>query len=180
MWRHRSYGWDSGNGHFRIDGRCDSRSCFASKSRPNNRGREYSSSKCRLLAAIPSLSTRTAPTTAYAAGLRASETVGLKVANIDSSRMLIRSSTARAARISMSCCRCSCSRFCDPGVPQLIFIAKVPLGERRQPAVTLSSSAPPRAQRKRRPLFPCSYLLGRSPYQERHGCPCISPEETSG
>jgi hypothetical protein len=80
----------------------------------------------------------------------------------------------------MSCCRCSCSRFCDPGVPQLIFIAKVPLGERRQPAVTFSSSPPPRAQRKRRPLFPCSYLLGRSPYQERHGCPCISPEETSG
>jgi len=44
----------------------------------------------RFLEAIPSLRTRTALTTAYAAGLRASEAVGLKVANIDSSRMVIR------------------------------------------------------------------------------------------
>jgi integrase/recombinase XerD len=44
----------------------------------------------RFLEAVPSLRTRTALTTAYAAGLRASETVGLKVANIDSSRMVIR------------------------------------------------------------------------------------------
>jgi site-specific recombinase XerD len=44
----------------------------------------------RFLEAVPSLRTRTALTTAYAAGLRASETVALKVANIDSSRMVIR------------------------------------------------------------------------------------------
>jgi integrase/recombinase XerD len=44
----------------------------------------------RFLEAVPSLRTRTALTTAYAAGLRASETVGLKVANIDGSRMVIR------------------------------------------------------------------------------------------
>jgi integrase/recombinase XerD len=44
----------------------------------------------RLLEAIPSLKTRTALTTAYAAGLRASEAVGLKIADIDSSRMVIR------------------------------------------------------------------------------------------
>ncbi len=44
----------------------------------------------RFLEAVPSLRTRTALTTAYAAGLRASETVGLKIANIDSSRMVIR------------------------------------------------------------------------------------------
>lgn len=44
----------------------------------------------RFLEAIPGLKTRTALTTAYAAGLRASETVGLKVNNIDSSRMVIR------------------------------------------------------------------------------------------
>lgn len=44
----------------------------------------------RLLEAVPSLKSRTALTTAYAAGLRVSETVGLKVANIDSSRMVIR------------------------------------------------------------------------------------------
>ena len=44
----------------------------------------------RFLEAVPSLRTRTALTTAYAAGLRASEAVGLKVGNIDSSRMVIR------------------------------------------------------------------------------------------
>ena len=44
----------------------------------------------RFLEAVPSLKTRAALTTAYAAGLRASEVVGLKVANIDSSRMVIR------------------------------------------------------------------------------------------
>lgn len=42
------------------------------------------------LEAVPSLKTRVALTTAYAAGLRASEAVGLKVADIDSGRMVIR------------------------------------------------------------------------------------------
>jgi integrase/recombinase XerD len=40
----------------------------------------------RFLEAVPSLRTRVALTTAYAAGLRASEAVSLKVANIDSGR----------------------------------------------------------------------------------------------
>jgi site-specific recombinase XerD len=44
----------------------------------------------RFLEAVPSLKSRAALTTAYAAGLRASEVVGLKVANIDSGRMVIR------------------------------------------------------------------------------------------
>lgn len=44
----------------------------------------------RFLEAVPSLKTRTALTTAYAAGLRASEAVGLKVGNIDSGRGVIR------------------------------------------------------------------------------------------
>ena len=43
----------------------------------------------RFLEALPSLKTRAALTTAYAAGLRASEAVGLKVGNIDSGRMVI-------------------------------------------------------------------------------------------
>jgi integrase/recombinase XerD len=43
----------------------------------------------RFLEAVPSLRTRTALTTAYAAGLRASETVGLKVNDIDSERGVI-------------------------------------------------------------------------------------------
>jgi integrase/recombinase XerD len=44
----------------------------------------------RFLEAVASLKTRTALTTAYAAGLRASEAVGLKIADIDSGRMVIR------------------------------------------------------------------------------------------
>ena len=44
----------------------------------------------RFLEAVPSLKTRAALTTAYAAGLRASEAVGLKVADIDGGRMVIR------------------------------------------------------------------------------------------
>lgn len=44
----------------------------------------------RFLEAVPSLKTRTALTTAYAAGLRASETVGLRLADIDSKRMVMR------------------------------------------------------------------------------------------
>lgn len=43
----------------------------------------------RFLEAVPSLKTRTALTTAYAAGLRASETIGLKVCDIDSERGVI-------------------------------------------------------------------------------------------
>jgi site-specific recombinase XerD len=44
----------------------------------------------RFLEAVPSLKTRTALTTAYAAGLRASEAVSLKVGDIDSERGVIR------------------------------------------------------------------------------------------
>ncbi|MDB5408998.1 MAG: integrase [Rhodospirillales bacterium] len=44
----------------------------------------------RFLDAVPSLKTRTALTTAYAAGLRASEAIGLKVSDVDSGRMVIR------------------------------------------------------------------------------------------
>ena len=44
----------------------------------------------RFLEAVSSLKTRAALTTAYAAGLRASEAVSLKVADIDSGRMVIR------------------------------------------------------------------------------------------
>lgn len=43
----------------------------------------------RFLEVVPSLKTRTALTTAYAAGLRASETVSLKVGNIGSKRGVI-------------------------------------------------------------------------------------------
>ena len=44
----------------------------------------------RFLEAVPGLKSRTALTTAYAAGLRAAEAVRLKLADIDSGRMVIR------------------------------------------------------------------------------------------
>ena len=44
----------------------------------------------RFLEAVPSLKTRTALTAAYAAGLRASEAIGLRIGDIDSRRMVIR------------------------------------------------------------------------------------------
>src|SRR5882762_10152056 len=44
----------------------------------------------RFLEAIPSLKSRTALTTVYAAGLRVSEVVSLKIGDIDSQRMVIR------------------------------------------------------------------------------------------
>ena len=52
----------------------------------------------RFLEAVPSLKTRTALTTAYAAGLRASEAVSFKVADIDSSRMLIQVRHGKGAK----------------------------------------------------------------------------------
>ena len=52
----------------------------------------------RFLEAVPSLKARAALTTAYAAGLRASEAASLKVANIDSSRMVIRIEQGKGGR----------------------------------------------------------------------------------
>ena len=52
----------------------------------------------RFLEAVPSLKARTALTTAYAAGLRASEAVSLKVADIDSERMVIQVHHGKGAK----------------------------------------------------------------------------------
>jgi integrase/recombinase XerD len=52
----------------------------------------------RFLDAVPSLKCRAALTTAYAAGLRASEVASLKVADIDSSRMVIRIDQGKGGR----------------------------------------------------------------------------------
>jgi len=52
----------------------------------------------RFLEAVPSLKTRIALTAAYAAGLRASEAVSLKVADIDSDRMLIQVCHGKGAK----------------------------------------------------------------------------------
>jgi len=52
----------------------------------------------RFFAAVPNLKHRTALMTAYAAGLRVSEVVRLKLADIDSSRMLIRVDQGKGGR----------------------------------------------------------------------------------
>ena len=52
----------------------------------------------RFFAAVPSLKHRTALMTAYAAGLRVSEVVHLKITDIDSSRMLIRVEQGKGGR----------------------------------------------------------------------------------
>lgn len=52
----------------------------------------------RFLEAVSSLKARTALTTAYAAGLRASQAVSLKVADIDSDRMLIQVRHGKGAK----------------------------------------------------------------------------------
>jgi site-specific recombinase XerD len=52
----------------------------------------------RFLEAVPGLKSRTALTAAYAAGLRASEAVRLKVSDIDSSRMMIRVEEGKGAK----------------------------------------------------------------------------------
>ena len=52
----------------------------------------------RFFAAVPNLKHRTALMTAYAAGLRVSEVVRLKLADIDSSRMLIRVHQGKGGR----------------------------------------------------------------------------------
>jgi len=52
----------------------------------------------RFLEAVPSLKTRTALTAAYGAGLRAAEAVSLKVADIDSLRMLIKVRHGKGAK----------------------------------------------------------------------------------
>jgi len=52
----------------------------------------------RFLEGVPSLKCRAALTTAYAAGLRASEVASLKVADIDSSRMVIRVEPGKGGR----------------------------------------------------------------------------------
>ena len=52
----------------------------------------------RFLEVVPSLRTRAALTTAYAAGLRASEAASIKIADIDSGRMVIRVEQGKGGR----------------------------------------------------------------------------------
>ena len=68
----------------------------------------------RFLEAVPSLKCRAALTTAYAAGLRASEVASLKVADLDSSRMVIRVQQGKGGRDRYVCSHRNCSASCGP------------------------------------------------------------------
>jgi site-specific recombinase XerD len=68
----------------------------------------------QFLEAVPGLRNRVALTTAYGAGMRVGEVVRLQTTSIDSSRMLIASSTAKAARTAMLGCRPNSCRYCAP------------------------------------------------------------------
>jgi integrase len=57
-----------------------------------------------------------APSAAYAAGLRVSEVVALKVSDINSERLLLRINGARAARIALRCSRRSYWSCCATGI----------------------------------------------------------------
>jgi integrase/recombinase XerD len=65
----------------------------------------------RFLEAVPSLKSRAALTTAYAAGLRSSEAASLKVGNIDSSRMVIGVEEGKGAATATLCCHRNYSAF---------------------------------------------------------------------
>jgi site-specific recombinase XerD len=66
----------------------------------------------RFIEAVANLKYRTALITAYAAGLRVSEVVSLKVAHIETDRMLLRVEQGKGCRIAMSCFPRSCSPSC--------------------------------------------------------------------
>src|SRR6201987_1810289 len=66
----------------------------------------------RFLESVSSLKARVALTTAYAAGLRGSEVVGLQAADIDSGRMVIRVECGKGGKSATSCCPSSCSASC--------------------------------------------------------------------
>ena len=69
----------------------------------------------RLLEAAANPKHKAALSVAYGAGLRAMEVVALKVSDVDSKRMMLRSSRARAARTALRCCRRSFWSCCATG-----------------------------------------------------------------
>ena len=69
----------------------------------------------RLLAGASNPKHRAALAVAYGAGLRASEVVHLKIADIDSERMIVQVVKARDAATATPCCHPHCWNCCGPG-----------------------------------------------------------------
>jgi site-specific recombinase XerD len=68
----------------------------------------------RFLEAVEGLRNRIALTTAYAAGLRVREVTRLRIASIDSTRMLIHIEMGKGGRNDTPCCRRAFSTFSAP------------------------------------------------------------------
>ena len=94
----------------------------------------------RFLEAVSSLKARAALTTAYAAGLRASEAVGLKVADIDSDRMVIRVEHGKGGKDRYVMLSAAAARH-----PAQLLASRA--------ARTVSVPRPRRAQADRRPVL---------------------------
>ena len=69
----------------------------------------------KFLASVRSIKHRTILSACYAAGLRVSEAICLKVTDIDSERMVMRINRVRDRKIAMSCSPQSSSKACAPG-----------------------------------------------------------------
>ena len=139
----------------------------------------------RFLEAVPSLKARAALTTAYAAGLRASEAASLKVGNIDSSRMVIRIEQGKSlprrrpgeAATVTSCCRRNCSASCvrigdwrDPRTG--CFPGAIPSIRSTQPCCMPPAArhAPHRVSASASPCIHCG-IACHPPAGERHRHP---------
>jgi site-specific recombinase XerC len=105
----------------------------------------------RFLEAVPSLRTRTALTTAYAAGLRASEAVHLQVRDIDGERGIIRVEHGKGGKDRNVCCQRSCLRSCGP------------IGGWRDPRSAVSGAGRDQAHRRSGSVFclPFAVRCGR-------------------
>jgi integrase/recombinase XerD len=91
----------------------------------------------RFLEAVPSLKTRAALTTAYAAGLRASEAVGLRLSDIDSGRMVIRVEQGKGGKDRYVMLSASCSASCGlTGVWRAPSTGSFPGGTRPSPSMS--------------------------------------------
>ncbi len=106
----------------------------------------------RLLDAAPGLKYKAALSIAYGAGLRASEVISLKIADIDSARMVIRvEQRARAARTATSCCPSTCSNCCAHGGRRGALRAGCFPGRTRSTRSPRASSTGPAMPRRRWP-----------------------------
>lgn len=110
---------------------------------------------------VPSLKYRAALMTSYGAGLRVSETVALKIADIDSKRMLIRVEQGKGQKAATPCCPRDYWTFCD-----VIF------GPSARKA---ASCFPPGARNTTCPPAPSNWPAARPPYApaSKSGSPFI-------